>query len=82
MKRILIKNGLVTDDRSSVRADVLIEDGLIKAIEPCIEESVLQKGDELLDAQGMIVMPGVIDAHTHYHLVSRGTVTCDSFPEG
>ncbi|MBO4719153.1 MAG: hypothetical protein J5658_04680, partial [Prevotella sp.] len=30
----------------------------------------------------MIVMPGAIDAHTHYHLVSRGTVTCDSFAEG
>ncbi|MBQ2528199.1 MAG: dihydropyrimidinase, partial [Spirochaetales bacterium] len=82
MKRILIRNGLVTDDRSSVKADVLIEDGLIKAVEPCIEDSVLQEGDELLDAKGMIVMPGAIDAHTHYHLVSRGTVTCDSFREG
>ncbi|MBQ4501052.1 MAG: dihydropyrimidinase [Spirochaetales bacterium] len=82
MKRILIRNGLVTDDRSSVKADVLIEDGLIKAVGPGIEDSVLQEGDELLDAKGMIVMPGAIDAHTHYHLVSRGTVTCDSFREG
>ena len=79
MKRILIKNGIVTDDRTSAKADVLIEDGLIKAVGDVIEPS---SGDEVIDAAGMYVMPGLIDAHTHYHLVSRGTVTCDSFPEG
>ncbi len=32
-----------------------------------------------MHADGLCVLPGLIDAHTHYHLISRGTVTADSF---
>ena len=82
MSRILIKNGIVTDEQSSRKADILINDEHIEAIGLSIDKSVLSEEDRLIDAQDMIVMPGAIDAHTHYHLVSRGTVTCDSFAEG
>ncbi|MBR5668638.1 MAG: amidohydrolase family protein, partial [Spirochaetales bacterium] len=82
MSRILIKNGIVTDEQSSRKVDILIKDEHIEAIGLSIDKSVLSEGDRLIDAQDMIVMPGAIDAHTHYHLVSRGTVTCDSFAEG
>ena len=82
MSRILIKNGIVTDEQSSRKADILIKDEHIEAIGLSIDKSVLSDEDILIDAEGMVVMPGAIDAHTHYHLVSRGTVTCDSFVEG
>ena len=79
MVSILIKNGLVTDDKCSRKADILIKNEVIEQIGTSIDESNI---DKVIDAEGMVVMPGAIDAHTHYHLVSRGTVTCDSFVEG
>ena len=79
MGSILIKNGLVTDDKCSRKADILIKNEVIEQIGISIDESNI---DRIIDAEGMVVMPGAIDAHTHYHLVSRGTVTCDSFVEG
>ena len=78
MGSILIKNGVLTDDRKSEKADLLIENGLISKI----GENLEAKDAKVIDAGGMLVMPGVIDAHTHYHLVSRGTVTCDGFEAG
>lgn len=78
MGSILIKNGVLTDDRKSEKADLLIENGLISKI----GENLEAKDEKVIDASGMLVMPGVIDAHTHYHLVSRGTVTCDGFEAG
>ena len=78
MTSILIKNGVLTDDRTSKKADLLIENGLISKI----GENLEAKDAKVIDASGMLVMPGVIDAHTHYHLVSRGTVTCDGFEAG
>ena len=78
MTSILIRNGVLTDDRTSKKADLLIENGLISKI----GENLEAKDAKVIDASGMLVMPGVIDAHTHYHLVSRGTVTCDGFEAG
>ena len=82
MSEILIKNGLVVDSEQMRKADVLIKDGLISKIEEKIDPSIENKDIKIVDAQGKVVMPGLIDAHTHYHLVSRGTVTCDSFVQG
>lgn len=79
---ILIKNGLLIDDVWKMRADLLIEDGKISRIAPEISPSDLKKPCEIFDATGLYVLPGLIDSHTHYHLVSRGTVTADSFAEG
>ncbi|MBP5756504.1 MAG: amidohydrolase family protein, partial [Spirochaetales bacterium] len=78
MSSILIKNGTLVDDSSSKKADLLIEDGKIAKI----GENLKSDGAKVIDANGMLIMPGIIDAHTHYHLVSRGTVTCDGFEAG
>lgn len=81
MSYILIKNGLVTDAYKSEKADVLIKDSKIEKVASSISSEGLSDC-RIIDASGKMVMPGMIDAHTHYHLVSRGTVTADDFGPG
>jgi len=44
---------------------VLIEDGLIAAIGPSDKLRAAHPEEEQLDAQGHVVMPGLVDPHTH-----------------
>lgn len=60
---ILIKNGRVLDPATGTDgiADVLLEEGRIRAVEP----DILTEADRVLDADGCFVMPGFIDLHVH-----------------
>lgn len=62
--RLLIKNGHVLNPASGLdqKADLLIEDGLVKEIstEPASYENV-----QVINAEGLYVMPGFIDLHVH-----------------
>ncbi len=82
MSNILIQNGLLVDTEWQRHADLYIEGGKIKRIAPHIDVKTLPPDVTEVNAEGKLVLPGLIDAHTHYHLVSRGTVTADSFSEG
>ncbi len=56
---LLIKNGTAFVDGKFSKKDILIEDGLISAVGTGL------KGDESVDAAGMLVLPGLIDPHVH-----------------
>lgn len=61
---ILIKNGRILDPgtgRDGVY-DLLISEGLIQAVETGIDAAA----DEVIDASGCYVMPGLIDLHVHF----------------
>ena len=79
---ILIKDGLLVDTEWVRHEDILIEGSKIKRIAPSIDPESVPYDTTIISAEGKCVLPGLIDAHTHYHLVSRGTVTADSFKEG
>ncbi len=81
---LLIKNGTLVDDKLIYKADILIDNEKIVKISPNISpESFDHSANiKILDASGRYIMPGFIDAHTHFHLVSRGTVTADDFENG
>lgn len=78
----MIQNGLLIDTEWKRRADILIRGSRIVRIAPHIDVQSIPDNVTQVHADGMLVLPGIIDAHTHYHLVSRGTVTADSFREG
>lgn len=82
MSDILIKNGLVVDTEWMRHYDILISGSKIRRVAPSIDAATLPHDTSVIHADGLCVLPGIIDAHTHYHLVSRGTVTADSFEEG
>ena len=82
MASLLIKNGLVVDTEWTRHSDILVEGSRIRRIARNISVEDSPEDVHVVDATGLCVLPGIIDAHTHYHLVSRGTVTADSFLEG
>ncbi|WP_028923967.1 amidohydrolase family protein [Pseudonocardia acaciae] len=66
MTRVLVAEGawVVTGDPAlgTVRgADVLVEDGRIARI----GQGLPREGAEVIDARGMVVIPGLVDAHKH-----------------
>lgn len=82
MSTLLIQGGLLVDTEWTRHADILVDGPKIVRIANNISEDSVPKGTEIIHAEGLCVLPGLIDAHTHYNLVSRGTVTADSFKEG
>ena len=82
MASLLIKNGLVVDTEWTRHSDILVEGSRIRRIARNISVEDCPEDVHVVDATGLCVLPGISDAHTHYHLVSRGTVTADSFLEG
>ena len=74
--RFLVKNGLVItlekSDADFMKADILVENGKITAIKPNMDIS----GVQVIDASGMIVMPGFVDTHRHvWEALVRGIGT-------
>src|ERR1700728_4393117 len=63
MADLVIRGGLVVDGTGSqpYRADVAIEDGVIREVGANVE-----RGRRELDAEGLLVTPGFVDPHTHY----------------
>jgi len=79
MSYLLIKGACVVDESSQKNADILVKDSSILRIESSIDPQTVPQPCRVVDATGLMALPGLIDAHTHYHLVSRGTVTADDF---
>ena len=77
MTSILVKGGIIVtmDPRQRILSDhsIVIEDGKFRSIGRTDEVARHSKADEIVDASGAIVMPGLICSHTHlYGILLRG----------
>lgn len=73
---LCIKNGRLVSPAGIKTADLWVEDGKI------IEPPAAPADFELIDAEGCLVFPGFIDAHTHLQMPAGGIWTADSFASG
>jgi len=76
---LLIKNGTVVSAEKTFAADVLIEGEAIKEVRAGIPA---EPSHTVLDASGMLLLPGGIDAHTHLDMPFGGTTSSDDFETG
>ncbi|MFX1405226.1 MAG: amidohydrolase family protein, partial [Promethearchaeota archaeon] len=76
---LVIQNGTIVTTDTTWRADIGITDEQITAI-----KKKLKPGSEtqVVDAKGMYVFPGAIDAHVHFQLPIGGTISADDFENG
>jgi len=61
---LVISGGTVVGPHRSERVDVAVTDGRISAIGPDLEHELA----EVVEATGLLVLPGAIDVHTHLRL--------------
>jgi len=78
MTTTLIKNGTVVTAGDTFKADVLIDGEQVSIIGKNLPED----GHEVIDAEGLLLLPGGIDVHTHLELPFGGTVSSDDFFTG
>ena len=75
---LFVRNGLVVNSSSSVRADVLLRDGRVEAVcRPGSQPS--PPGAVELDAAGKFVMPGGVDPHCHVGFTSGRYTSLDDY---
>ena len=75
---ILVKNGTLVSGTARRRADLLVDGGVIAAV----GEDLSAPGAEVVDAEGCLIFPGFIDAHTHLDMECAAGVTADDFATG
>ena len=76
---ILIKSGNIITASETYTADILIEGEKITAIGCDLKTGT---DTQIIDAKGKNVLPGGVDAHTHFDLPMFGTVSSDDHYTG
>ena len=76
---LMIRNGTLITAAETFQADIFVEDEKISRIG---KNMTLPVDAEIIDASGMLVMPGGVDVHTHFELPMFGTVSSDDHYTG
>jgi dihydropyrimidinase len=79
MPQTLIKNGIIVTGAQTYPGDVLFEGEQIVAVGESLEA---RPGHTPIDAAGLLVLPGIVDAHTHIKLDTGIYQTADNWLVG
>src|SRR5215472_17274578 len=79
MATVLIQNGTIINADSTVTADLLIDGAVVREVRAGIPANA---ADKVVDASGLLLLPGGIDAHTHLDMPFGGTNSTDDFETG
>jgi dihydroorotase (multifunctional complex type) len=71
---MMIRGGTLVSPTGTRRGDLLVVDGRIAVIDE------VAAADEVVDASGLLVLPGMVD--THVHLMDPGDTAREDFPTG
>ena len=64
---LIVRGGSVVEEAGATEADVAVADGKIAAVGPAFEGTAREE----IDARGLYVFPGAIDAHAHFNEPGR-----------
>ena len=78
-QQLLIQNGTLITPQGEIEADLRIVDERIQSIGL---ELAAQPGEEVIDARGCVVLPGLVDPHTHIQLDTGIYKTPDDWAVG
>ncbi|MCD4714383.1 MAG: amidohydrolase family protein [Clostridiales bacterium] len=81
MKKICIHNGMIIDGNGEILLDsaIIIEDGKIKIIDH--QDVCNHYFDRMINAKGLTILPGFINAHAHTGFKYVNNVHCKGFQE-
>ncbi len=81
MQSILIKNAMIINEGENFIGSVFIDNGCIQRIEKGYSDLLFEKDPNVIDAKGLLLMPGVIDDHVHFRepgLTHKATIFSES----
>jgi dihydropyrimidinase len=75
---LVVKGGRVITAEADFVGDVLVEDGVVRALGAGLDAGAART----VDATGKYVLPGCVDVHTHMDVAFQGVSACDDFTSG
>jgi dihydropyrimidinase len=76
-RRLLIQGGRIVTADGTLDGNVMVSGDVIEAVGTTDESA-----DEVFDAAGKLVVPGAVDAHTHFDMEVGATRSADDFYTG
>jgi dihydropyrimidinase len=80
-RRTLVRGGTIVTADSAAPGDLLIEGESIAASGGRLE-GVSAAADRVIDAAGLLVLPGAVDTHVHFNDAFMGTVSVHDYAAG